>query len=548
MNWSKTKLKTRLVVTGVTLTLIPLLILSILVVNQEKRMERAAADACQDLAVADLDHTAQSVYAMCRNLDNLQQEFAAKEQSVPAKGMEDLRESIIATEVGESGYVFVLDSDGTYLVSDGGTRDGDSVWSTKDDDGNLFIQELCRMGKGLRSGDVGELRYAWRNPGDTQARTKIARVVYYKPWDWIIGVSSYMDEFAAAERDVAAISRQNMLMLGIIGLVAAILAIGVWWLLASGIAKKIGTITMGLDTAAVQVASASDQIAQTSQQTAESTSEQAAGLQELTANLQEISGVIEQAASNASRTNEMTDDSEASAKRGVESLSRMQTAIADIKESSNETAKILKTIDEIAFQTNLLALNAAVEAARAGDAGKGFAVVAEEVRNLAQRSAEAAKNTAALIETSQANAENGVKVTEEVGEIFSSIAESIGEVSGLVNEVAVSSNEQSRNFGQINATMSQMDTVTQSNAASAEESAASSEELSGQASELQDMVAELFEIVNGAGSRQPHHRSARIPAGPARVAGKPSGFVPDPVDIDPGEDFSQDFETDLIEM
>jgi methyl-accepting chemotaxis protein len=172
-------------------------------------------------------------------------------------------------------------------------------------------------------------------------------------------------------------------------------------------------------------------------------------------------------------------------------------AIQKIKSSSDETAKIIKTIDEIAFQTNLLALNAAVEAARAGDAGKGFAVVAEEVRNLAQRSAEAARNTAALIEGSQQNAENGVNVSKDVESILLRIAENTQKLSQLNGEVSSASNEQSKGIDQVNTAMTEMDKVTQSNAANAEECASASEELSAQASELKEMVNQLMQLVGG---------------------------------------------------
>jgi methyl-accepting chemotaxis protein len=182
---------------------------------------------------------------------------------------------------------------------------------------------------------------------------------------------------------------------------------------------------------------------------------------------------------------------------GVESMKRMTEAIDKIKASASETAKIIKTIDEIAFQTNLLALNAAVEAARAGEAGKGFAVVAEEVRNLARRSAEAAKTTADLIEGSQRNADAGVGVTAEVAKNLAGIKENAGKVATLIAEIAAASKEQSQGIDQVNTAVSEMDKVVQQNAANAEESASASEELSGQAEELTSMVGELTSIVTG---------------------------------------------------
>jgi methyl-accepting chemotaxis protein len=169
----------------------------------------------------------------------------------------------------------------------------------------------------------------------------------------------------------------------------------------------------------------------------------------------------------------------------------MSTAIVKIKDSSDQTAKIVKTIDEIAMQTNLLALNAAVEAARAGEAGRGFAVVAEEVRNLAQRSAQAAKNTADMIAESVKNAEEGVKISSEVSVSFDRIATSSKKVNDLIGELASASKEQAQGIKEVNNAVSQMDKVTQQNAANAEESASASEELSSQAQELQAMVGQF---------------------------------------------------------
>jgi methyl-accepting chemotaxis protein len=207
-----------------------------------------------------------------------------------------------------------------------------------------------------------------------------------------------------------------------------------------------------------------------------------------------------------------------------DAMTRMGHAITKIKGSSDQTAKIIKTIDEIAFQTNLLALNAAVEAARAGDAGKGFAVVAEEVRNLAQRSAEAAKNTAALIEESQQNANDGVAVSNEVGGILAQIVESVQKLTQLIGEVSAASDEQSKGILQIGTAVTEMDKLTQSNAANAEESASASEELAAQAKELGDMVEVLVGIVKGAGARGTAAFSAaprsapRAPAPAVRMA------------------------------
>jgi methyl-accepting chemotaxis protein len=203
---------------------------------------------------------------------------------------------------------------------------------------------------------------------------------------------------------------------------------------------------------------------------------------------------------NAEQANGAAREARDGAVRGTQAMQTMSAVIEKIKVSSDETAKIIRTIDEIAFQTNLLALNAAVEAARAGEAGKGFAVVAEEVRNLAQRSAQAARNTSTLIEESQQNAKSGVTAAQEVGSVLSQVAGSIDKVAQLIAEVSAASREQTQGVEQINLAVSNMDQVTQSNAANAEESAAAGEELSAQARELQDMVVELTAMVKGAGA------------------------------------------------
>jgi methyl-accepting chemotaxis protein len=210
-----------------------------------------------------------------------------------------------------------------------------------------------------------------------------------------------------------------------------------------------------------------------------------------------MASMTRQNADNANQTTSMAVEAREAAGKGKEAMNRMAETIQKIKQSSDQTALIIKTIDEIAFQTNLLALNAAVEAARAGEAGKGFAVVAEEVRNLAQRSAEAAKNTSSLIAGSQQNSDQGVAVSKEVADALSQIFDSVQKVSQLSQEVAAASSEQAQGVDQVNTAVAQMDQVTQGNAASAEESASASEELSAQARELKEMVENLTALVEG---------------------------------------------------
>ena len=258
-----------------------------------------------------------------------------------------------------------------------------------------------------------------------------------------------------------------------------------------------------------QVAGASGQISSGSQSLAQGANEQAGSLEEVSASLEEMASMTRQSADNANAAKLLAGEANEHASTGTEAMARMSTAIVKIKDSSDQTAKIVKTIDEIAMQTNLLALNAAVEAARAGEAGRGFAVVAEEVRNLAQRSAQAAKNTADMIAESVKNAEAGVKISQEVSVSFDKISTSARKVNDLIGEIASASKEQAQGIKEVGTAVSQMDKVTQQNAANAEESASASEELSSQAEELQAMVGQ-FKIARSAKAASTSQKSDKF--------------------------------------
>jgi signal transduction histidine kinase len=420
---------------------------------------------------------------------------------IPQESAQSLRQGIMDIVVGETGYVFVLNSQGStrghYVISMKGERDGEDIWEAKDSEGNLFIQQICNEGSQLAPGETKAFYYPWQNAGDPEPRMKIAMVSYFAPWDWIIGVSTFVDEFEEGERRVEAIGRDSTFILGAVIATTLLASMLIWFFLSRGLSRSIREVIKDLDSASSQVDDAAGHVSSSSQQLAQGSSEQAASLEETTASLEELSSISRTTAENMEQAGERAVTTRAAAEKGNVAMERMANAIQRIKASSEETAKILKTIDEIAFQTNLLALNAAVEAARAGEAGKGFAVVAEEVRTLARRSAEAAKDTERLIQESQRNSDDGVVVSQEVQVNLRGIGEQVAQLVQIITEVAGATREQSQTLERVSQAMEQIDQVTQTVANSSSESACASEELSAQATQLKSMLHLLSTMVEG---------------------------------------------------
>ncbi len=287
----------------------------------------------------------------------------------------------------------------------------------------------------------------------------------------------------------------KMLIFGaIIGILVSIL---ISVLITTGITKPINTFIKQLSGVSEQVAASSGQVLSASEQLASGSSQQAASLEETSSSLEEMAAMTRQNAENALQANSLMNETKEVVELAGKSMGDLTASMKEISSASNETAKIIKTIDEIAFQTNLLALNAAVEAARAGEAGAGFAVVADEVRNLAMRAAEAAKNTANLIDSTVTKIKAGSTLVEKTGEAFSQVDASTNKVKELVAEIAAASNEQAQGVDQINRAANEMNRVIQEVAASAEESAGASQELKAQSGHMEQMMVELSSLVRG---------------------------------------------------
>ena len=387
-----------------------------------------------------------------------------------------LADKVSATKLGKTGFGFVLDKTGLCISH----PNKESILAVN----AVQTEGMKNFGVRMVAGETGSEPYSLKGV------RKMAGFAPVPLAGWSVCITQDYEEFMASAHKITIV----ILVIGFFSLVVTTLGI---FYFSRSIALPVGHIASDLSAASEQVAVASSQVASASQSLAEGASEQASAMEETSFSLDEISSMTRQNADNAAQAKALMSEARQIVDKVDRQMQNMVLSIQDVARSSEETGKIIKTIDEIAFQTNLLALNAAVEAARAGEAGAGFAVVADEVRSLALRAAQAAKNTSDLIENTIVTVKTSRDLTRQTQSAFNENREITNRVGQLVDEIAAASSEQAQGIGQIGKAVAQMDKVVQRTAANAEESASASEEMNAQAEQMKGHVEKLVTIIDG---------------------------------------------------
>ena len=443
------------------------------------------------------------------------------------KDVAALKERIRAIKVGETGYVYVLNAApgknyGDLLVHP--TREGQNILDSRGADGHEFVKEILEK-------KTGTISYDWKNPGEAEASEKTVSFAWFKDWNWVVAGGTYRKEIIAE----AAVLRNKYIGFALAGLLvfAVILyafvratitrplaeardaavriaggdltvrierrqndEIGLLLDAMNGISSKLSTVVGQVREGAEQIASASNEISTGNLDLCARTEQQAGSLATTSSSMSELTETVRQNAEHARQANTLALTASNIAQKGGSMVAQVVETMESINQSSRKISDITGVIDGIAFQTNILALNAAVEAARAGEQGRGFAVVASEVRNLAQRSAAAAREIKTLIAASSSEVDNGRELVSKAGATMTEVLASVERVTTIMADITAASQEQSSGIEQVNRAIGEMDETTQHNAALVEEASAAAQAMQDQAAELARAVR-LFRLDEG---------------------------------------------------
>ncbi|WUR15222.1 methyl-accepting chemotaxis protein [[Empedobacter] haloabium] len=465
-----------------------------------------------------------------------------------AAAKEEAKALLRAERYAADGYMSIIDSTGTPIMNPTKPEsEGKNRWDFQDKKGNYLYRDIAAAGKSAAG--AGFVEYWWIRPGGTEPVLKLSRVASYQPWDWNLVTGVYMDDIeeafhatllksagilavvcAALAAIVGAINRSLERTIGgdpgYAETIATRIAAGDLSVTVETAANDTGSILFGMKTmqanlaqtigairrSADTIATASAEIASGNMDLSSRTESQASALEETAASMEELTSTVNQNAQNATQANELVQRASAVAQQGGDVVAQVVRTMDTINASSRKIVDIISVIDGIAFQTNILALNAAVEAARAGEQGRGFAVVASEVRNLAQRSASAAKEIKELINASVDSVGVGTTLVAQAGTTMTEVVDSVGRVTQIMASIADASTEQSTGIGHVNEAITSMDTVTQQNAALVEEAAAAAASMQDQAAQLAALVAQFTLAETSATPRLPRQAQARLAA------------------------------------
>lgn len=430
---------------------------------------------------------------------------------IPQESVSSLRKGIMSTKVGETGYMFVLDTKGTYVISKDGKRDGELIIESKDSDGRSVIREICEKALSLSSGEIGEISYNWQNEDEKEPRQKIARFMYFKPWDWVIAASSYTEEFQAGVNEVKAAGSRGSRIVLIVLIATGAVALFCWSLIARGITMavkegvdfaqamadgdfsrtlhittkdEIGTLATSmnhmtgqvgvmisslvggvetLNASSAKLSSFAEEIGETMVQMSKRTGAVADQADEMQSNMKSVAAAMEQSSGKiimvSSSTSEMSStidriarDSE-NARRITGDAVKKALSATEIVETLGREAQsigaVTESISDISNQTNLLALNATIEAARAGEAGKGFAVVAGEIKTLSDQTAQATKDIRSRIDTIRKSTEDTVQVIGDISNVIHNVEVIVIDIVGAMAEQTSTTRGIAQNVSQV---------------------------------------------------------------------------------------------------